>query len=113
MPHAAGHEEAIALLADVQIGDQRVELKGINLKEGIRDALRNMHFKSRFLKDGRQGETNAGFVVNKQQALASFVFSHRPSLPQRAISFEFNLLYPVLLSDRAFSSSERGRRGPD
>src|ERR1700739_983505 len=109
MPHTAGDEEAIALLADVQIGDQGVELKGGDLKQGIRDALRDMHFKSRFLEDGRECVTEAGLVVNEQQPLASFFFSHRPSLRQRAISFEFSFLYPVLLSDRAFSSSERGR----
>ena len=87
MPHAAGHQEPIAFLADIQIGHQCIELKRINLEKGIRDALRNVHFKSCFLQNGRQGETDARFVVHKKHPLASFVFGHRLPLQRAVRSF--------------------------
>jgi hypothetical protein len=76
MAHAAGDEETVALFPDIQVGNQGVELKGVNLEERIGNALSDVHVEASFVQNRGQSEADTGFVVNKQQAFARLVFGH-------------------------------------
>ena len=70
MAHGADDQETIALFPNVEIGKKNVELIAVDLDECFRDASRDMDLKTFLLEDGRESQTNAGFIINKKNTFA-------------------------------------------